>query len=354
MKIKNPYPPFLAILAAILFGISTPLSKLLLQETDSIVLAALLYLGSGLGVSILLIWQQSISSSKPSEAGIHRTDLPWLLGAILSGGVAAPIILMLGLKYSSASSASLLLNFEGVATTLLAALIFKEAVGKRTVFAIILITLSSILLTYQPTGQWELSFGAFGILGACSLWGLDNNLTRNISAKNPLLIVAIKGLSAGLFSLFLAYLLGKSLPDARQILMTLFLGFVCYGLSIILYILALRHLGAARTSAFFSLAPFVGMLLSILIFKELPQMLFFYSLPLMALGAWLLIGETHRHSHVHPRLEHEHAHSHPDQHHAHEHTHPDFLSGSHSHLHTHPLIEHNHSHTPDLHHRHQH
>jgi len=344
----------LAILAAILFGASTPLAKLLLGETDSIVLAALLYLGSGVGAGLLVASRKFLGGSGSVEARIRRADLPWLIGAVLAGGVAAPIILLLGLKNTSAASASLLLNFEGVATTLIAALVFKEAIGKRTVFAISLITLASILLTWQPPAARAFSVGALGILGACLLWGLDNNFTRNISSKNPLAIVAIKGLGAGTFSLVLAFFLGKSLPGVTQTLWALLLGFICYGLSIALFILALRNLGTARTSTLFGLAPFVGMLISLAIFRETPQSLFFYSLPLMVTGAWLMLRENHWHIHLHERLEHEHRHTHPDEHHVHAHADNDFFIGEHSHTHVHETIDHSHGHAPDLHHRHQH
>ena len=354
MQIKRIYPPLLAILAAILFGASTPFAKLLLGETDSIVLAALLYLGSGIGAGLLVASQKFLGRSRPVEAGIHRADVPWLAGAVLTGGVAAPIILLLGLKNTSAASASLLLNFEGVATTLIAALVFKEAIGKRTVYAVSLITLASILLTWQASAAWEFSAGALGILGACFLWGLDNNFTRNISAKNPLVIVAVKGLAAGAFSLLLAFFLGKPLPGVMHILWALLLGFICYGLSIALFILALRNLGAARTSTLFGSAPFVGMLISLAIFRETPQGLFFFSLPLMVTGAWLMLGENHQHTHVHECLEHEHRHTHPDEHHVHAHAEDGIFIGEHSHPHVHEDIDHSHAHAPDLHHRHPH
>ena len=354
MQIKKIYPPLQAILAAILFGASTPFAKLLLGEMDSIVLASLLYLGCGLGIAILLASQKYFAHLESTEARIRRADLPWLMGAILTGGIAAPIILLFGLKNSSAASASLLLNFEGVATILIAAVVFKEEVGKRTVFAITLITLASVLLSWQPAANWEFSLGALGILGACALWGLDNNFTRNISSKNPLIIVAIKGLAAGTFSLILAFLLGKSIPGIAQILLALLLGFICYGLSIVLFILALRNLGVARTSTFFGIAPFVGMLISIAIFKNIPRGLFLYSVPLMVIGAWLLLGENHQHAHIHERLEHEHAHSHPNEHHTHEHSQDAPFASEHSHKHLHEVFEHNHAHTPDLHHRHHH
>lgn len=354
MQLRRIYPPILAILAAVLFGASTPLAKLMLGEMDSIVLASLLYLGSGLGIGLLIAAQKFFTRSRPVEANIGRADLPWLAGAILTGGVAAPILLLLGLKNASASSASLLLNFEGVATTLIAALVFKEAVGKRTAWAVALITLGSILLTWQPAAALEFSLGALGILGACSLWGLDNNFTRNISAKNPLVIVAIKGLGAGGFSLLLALLLGKPIPGLAQIFPALILGFVSYGMSIALFILALRSLGVARTSTLFGSAPFVGMLLSLAIFRETPQISFFYALPFMVGGAWLMLKEDHQHTHVHERLVHEHRHAHPDEHHQHVDENGAAFSGEHSHLHVHETLAHSHAHAPDLHHRHRH
>ncbi len=277
-----------------------------------------------------------------------------ILAAVLFGASTPLSKLLLGLKNSSAANASLLLNFEGVATTLIAALVFKEAIGKRTTWAITLITLGSILLAWQPSANWELSLNALGILGACALWGLDNNFTRNISTRNPLLIVAIKGIGAGTFSLVLASLLGKTISAPTQIFFALLLGFVCYGLSISLFILALRNLGAARTSTLFGIAPFAGMIISIAIFNETPQSLFFYALPLMLGGAWLMLKEDHQHAHIHEHLVHEHCHSHPDEHLVHVHIQGEHFTGEHSHVHIHDDLEHAHPHAPDLHHRHQH
>ncbi|MAT41361.1 MAG: EamA family transporter [Anaerolineaceae bacterium] len=354
MQVKNLYPYLQAILAAIFFGISTPLSKLLLGEIDSIVLASLLYLGSGLGITILLLFQKKFSNTFSNEAKIGRPDIPWLFGAVLAGGVAAPILLLYSLRNTSAASASLLLNFEGVATTIIAALIFKEEIGKRVFFAMISITVGSILLSWMPTSNLQFSLAASGIVGACILWGFDNNFIQKISAKNPLIIVAIKGISSGIFSLVLAFLLKKSLPANNQIIFALLLGFVCYGVSIALFIMAMRNLGAVRTSTMFSTAPFVGMISSIAIFKNIPQGLFYYSLPFMFIGAWLMLGEHHEHTHIHGIIEHEHSHSHPEIHHEHTHIEDLHSSGKHSHKHIHDFIEHNHPHTPDIHHRHQH
>ena len=354
MPSKKVSPPLLALLAAVLFGFSTPLAKWMLGETDSVMLAAFLYLGSGLGVSLLLWMQKRAAKDQPVEAKITKKDIPWLLGAVACGGVAAPVLLMIALRHSSAASASLLLNFEGAATALIAALLFKESVGKRTVLAITLITLASILLSWNPSGSWNFSLGALGILAACALWGLDNNFTRNISAKNPLEIVAIKGLAAGSFSLLLGLALSRPLPDVRQILLAMFIGFICYGCSIVLYVLALRRLGTARTSTLYGVAPFVGAVVSLFLFKEQPQLQFIFALPLMMIGAWLMLKEAHSHRHLHPAVTHEHAHTHPDEHHQHVHADGSVFVGTHSHIHTHEVLVHEHAHTPDIDHRHVH
>ena len=344
-----------ALLAAILFGASAPLSKLLLQKIDPIPLAGFLYLGSGLGSWLLFAARSTGSRGRHAEAHLARADLPWLLGAVLAGGVGAPILLLLGLNRTPASTASLLLNFEAVATTLIAVLAFKEAVDRRILWAVGLITLASILLTWTG-GGWGLSLGALGILGACLLWGLDNNFTRQISAKDPLIIVGIKGLGAGSFSIVLALLLGKSLPGLGAVGLALLVGAISYGLSIQLFILALRGLGAARTGALFGLAPFVGTGLSLLFLGDRPQVLFWAALPVMLLGAWLMLTENHQHYHVHEALEHTHAHSHPDEHHVHEHPLDEYplVNGKHAHAHRHAETAHDHPHAPDLHHRHGH
>lgn len=345
---------FQALLAAVLFGVSAPLSKVLLGEVDPILLAAFLYLGSGIGSGILLAVQRASSQGRIVEAQLSRSDLPWLAGAILAGGVAAPILLMFGLLHTPASTASLLLNFEGVTTALIAVFAFKESVGKRIYLAVGAITLASILLSWTG-GAWGFSLAALAILGACLLWGLDNNLTRQISAKNPLVIVAIKGLGAGGFSLGLALALGNPFPALGMIGLALLLGAVSYGLSIQLFILALRNLGAARTGALFGIAPFVGSAFSLLFLRETPQALFLAAIPLMLFGAWLMLSENHNHQHVHSPVEHAHAHIHTDVHHNHLHPESDIaINGRHAHSHIHEVISHSHAHTPDLHHRHDH
>ena len=347
---KSSTLPFIlqALIAALFFGASAPIAKLLLgDDIAPIFLAAFLYLGSGAGTFLFRLTQRMLS--KDAEADIKSPDIKWLAGAIIVGGILAPIILMISLQNTPASTASLLLNFEGVGTTLIALLFFKEAIGRRAWIAILVITLASIFLSTNFDEGFGLSLGALGIILACVLWGVDNNFTRNISGKDPLAIVAWKGLVAGTFSFFLAYFLGNTLPSLTVILGTLVLGFVSYGLSTMLFIRSMRGLGAARTSALYGTAPLAGVLLSIFLFGEIPSFSFVIAAVLMIGGALLLINEEHSHSHTHTAMFHEHSHSHDDSAHGH-----DTAKGVHSHEHEHPAEEHEHDHMPDIHHRHGH
>lgn len=347
---SRSHTPFIvqALIAALLFGASAPLAKLLLGEVEPIPLAAFLYLGSGIGLLVLKIFQPA----KNSEAKIEKSDFCWLGGAILAGGVAAPITLLFSLKNTPAATASLLLNFEGVATTLIAFLVFKESVSRRAWLAIALITIASVFLSINLKAEWGFSLGALGIVAACALWGIDNNFTRSISEKDPLVIVTIKGLGAGSFSLIMALLFGSGFPAWEIVLGALLLGCLSYGASIVLFIHAMRGLGAARTSALFSTAPIAGICLSILIFREFPSWLFIVALPIMVVGTFLLANDDHEHDHRHEMITHEHSHSHDDGHHEHEHN--GVFSKKHSHVHTHDEISHTHHHMPDLLHRHVH
>lgn len=308
------------IVAAALFGLSAPLAKILLGEISGVMLASLLYLGSGVG---LLFFRGAFygKTSGQREAGIGRKDLIYLSGGIFAGGVAAPIALLSGLGSSPASVASLMMNFEGVATAIIAALFFKEAIGRRSWTAIMLVFLGSTILTFQP-GQWTVSLGALSILSACVFWGIDNNFTRNISSKDPVEIVTIKGLCAGTFSLIFALLLGDNIPGMYAILSALLLGFFSYGLSTVLFVYSLRNLGAARTGAFFGAAPFIGAFASFLILREELSVLFITALPLMLAGMCLLFSENHEHVHTHyvggQELIHKHPHL-PDTQHRHKH-----------------------------------
>lgn len=309
MARDRKYPIFLAVSGAILFGASAPLSKVLLGEVDPVLLAALLYLGSGAGLLLFKLIRR-LAGMQGGEP-LARADVPWLAGAVLAGGVAAPIILMLGLMSTPAATASLLLNSECVATTLLAAFFFQEYIGKRIWLAIGLVTAASIILTFNGS-QFGISPGAIGIILACILWGLDNNFTRNISSKDPLSIGIVKGLAAGSFSMALAVLSGSHMPSLSFVIGAMLLGSISYGLSIALFIVAMRYIGAARASAWFGMAPFAGVIISFLIFRGFPDITFLLSLPLMILGTILLFGEEHAHTHIHVHgtITHGHIHSH--------------------------------------------
>lgn len=346
-------PIIQALLAAALFGASAPFAKLLLGEVEPVLLAGLLYLGSGLSAALLGWGQRVRAKGVTVEAGLARQEWPWLAGAVLAGGILAPIVLLFSLRETAAATASLLLNFEGLATTLIAVWFFREAISRKIAGAIGLIAAASIILSWNSQGEWGLSLGALGILLACVLWGLDNNFTRRISAKNPLTIVAVKGLVAGSFSLLLGLLLGNPLPGWLTVLGAMVLGSLSYGLSIMLFILAMREMGAARTSALFSTAPFIGAILSFLILREPLDMRFGLGFLVMVIGAYLLVGEDHGHAHHHAYLVHEHRHRHDDDHHSHGH--PEGASQqAHAHPHEHSSGEHEHPHTPDLHHHHDH
>ncbi|MFC2077336.1 DMT family transporter [Candidatus Bipolaricaulota bacterium] len=341
------------ILAAVLFGISAPLSKLLLDGVDPLPLAALLYLGAGASLGLLLAIGRAFRLAN-TEARLERRDLPWLLGAILAGGVAGPILLLLGLQQTPAATASLLLNAEVVATGLVALAIFRESVGRQVWAAIAAVAVGGALLSVDPSTGWGISSGAILILAACLAWGFDNNFTARISLKDPKRIVAIKGLAAGGFSLLLTLGLGRPLPALRHALYALLLGAVSYGASIALFVQSLRRVGAARTGALFGMAPFVGVALSLLVFRALPQWTFFLALPLMVAAVVLLSREKHEHAHAHVNLAHTHRHRHDDAHHDHVHADRVVASVSHAHEHAHADHVHSHTHQPDPHHRHEH
>jgi len=345
---KSATLPFIlqALFAALFFGASAPIAKLLLGDVPPILMAAFLYLGSGTGIA-LVKFAQSVSA-KQTEAGIKAPDVKWLVGAIISGGILAPIILMISLKNTPASTASLLLNFEGVGTTLIALFFFRESISRRAFGAILAITIASVFLSTDFKSGFGLSLGAVGVITACVLWGVDNNFTRNISAKDPLTIVAWKGLVSGTFSLLLGLGLGQQLPVLTSILSILLLGFLSYGLSTMLFIYSMRGLGAARTSALYGTAPLAGVLLSIVIFKDPLTLLFGIAAIMTIAGALLLANEEHAHFHIHMPVVHEHRHTHDDEFHAHGKD-----DEIHSHEHEHPQTEHEHGHMPDIHHRHE-
>lgn len=353
---KNKVHPIIqALLAALLFGASAPLSKLLLVNIEPVPLASFLYLGSGTGLFIYKKVEQLIYKKEASEAPLTKKEIPWVLGSILLGGVLAPILLMSSLKITPASTSSLLLNFEGVATTLIALVFFKENIGKRVWFAIACITISSILLSWDFSNKWGVSIGALGIIGTCFCWGIDNNFTRNVSSKNPFSIVIIKGFCAGFFSLLLSLILRNPMPNLKIILIAMLLGFFSYGLSIVLFVFAMRSLGSSRTSAFFGTAPFIGTILAFTLFNNNVNIGFFLSLPIMILGTVFLLKDNHNHMHKHENIKHEHRHFHTDGHHNHTHIPGEVPpNGYHSHEHIHEQLQHLHTHTPDIEHRHTH
>ncbi|GLC29271.1 DMT family transporter [Clostridium omnivorum] len=355
MNKAKAYSMIQALLAAALFGASAPLSKILLGHIEPIPLAAFLYLGSGVGMILYRLAIKIIKKNKDNEAPLIKKDYPWLLGAVIFGGVIAPIILMYSLKITPASTAALLLNFESIATTIIAAGVFKEAIGKRSLMAILFITAASIILSWDFSNQWGLSIGTLGILAACICWGIDNNFTRNISSKNPFTIVTIKGFGAGFFSLILTLITGSMFPSIETVVKAMLLGCFSYGFSIVLFVLAMRNLGSARTSALFGTSPFIGVILAFILLREIPTVMFLVSLPIMIFGTVLLLKEEHCHKHIHEATIHEHRHCHEDNHHDHVHLPGEIpANGYHSHVHEHKEIEHEHQHMPDIHHRHTH
>jgi drug/metabolite transporter (DMT)-like permease len=342
-----------AILAAVLFGASTPFSKLLLGQINPLLLAGLLYLGSGAGLTLWIGFQRLILKAKNQEAGLRFKDLPWLAGAILAGGVVAPILLMQGLAVTPASSASLLLNMEGVLTALLAWFVFKENFDQRIMLGMAAILLGGVLLSWQSRPELGVPWGAIGIVGACFGWAIDNNLTRKVSATDPAQVAALKGLVAGTTNVLLAFSIGARLPAIPGLTGAALLGFFSYGVSLTCFVLALRHIGTARTGAYFSTAPFIGAILSLVLLQEPVSWLFWIAGGLMILGVWLHLTEHHAHLHRHEPLVHDHLHWH-DEHHQHAHTPTDPPGEPHSHVHRHEELVHAHEHYPDLHHRHKH
>ncbi|HYD63167.1 MAG TPA: DMT family transporter [Noviherbaspirillum sp.] len=346
-----------ALLAAVLFGASTPFAKLLTGETPPVLLAGLLYAGSGLGLSAWLLLRR-LARSTPSESGsITAGDLPWLAGAILSGGIIGPVLLMAGLSIVPASSASLLLNMEGVLTALLAWFVFREQFDRRIFIGMLLIIAGGVLLSWDggsPSPDSSLSWGALGIVAACLCWAIDNNLTRKVSASDAVQIAALKGLVSGLVNLVFAFVwLELPLPDPLRIAATGAVGFAGYGLSLVLFVLALRHLGTARTGAYFSAAPFVGAAISLVMLGEQPDGVFWVAAAMMAVGIWLHLTESHGHEHTHEHMFHAHPHFH-DAHHQHAHDFPWDGKEPHTHPHEHAPLTHSHPHFPDIHHRHKH
>lgn len=314
--------------------------------------AGLLYLGSGVGLA-LVRWVRSARGDGRRETPLCRADGPWLAGAILTGGVVAPTLLLVGLMSTSASAASLLLNLEAVATAVIAWVVFRENVDRRVGLGFLAILLGGVVLSLPSGGELGLSRGALLVAAACVCWGVDNNLTRRISGSDPSQIAMWKGLVAGGVNTGLAMATGARLPEAGVVLGVAGIGFLGYGVSLVMFIMALRYLGAARTGAYFSTAPFAGAAFALMIGQGRMDWALGLSGVLMLAGVWLHVSERHAHEHVHEGMEHEHRHVH-DEHHDHVHSPDDPPGEPHAHPHRHGRLRHSHAHYPDMHHQHEH
>jgi len=308
-------------------------------------MAGLLYLGAGIGLGCLGIFQ------KGERAKLKANEWPWLLGAIASGGIIGPVLLMLGLTGTPGTSASLLLNAEGVFTALLAWFVFKENFDRRIALGMVAIVAGAAVLSWSGSFNVDDFWPPLAVLGACFFWGLDNNLTRKVSLTDARKITTIKGLVAGTTNTAIALSLGAELPETAYILSAGLVGFLGYGVSLVLFVIALRDLGTARTGAYFSTAPFVGAVVAIPLLGEAITVQLLIAGALMAFGVWLHLTEMHEHDHEHEALEHTHVHVH-DEHH--DHYHEEIPEGAHVHWHRHAPMRHKHPHYPDAHHRHEH
>ncbi len=341
---------FFGLVSAVLFGASTPAAKLLLGAASPQLIAGLLYLGSGIGLAAT----QAFLGRSVSEAPLRRADWPWLTGATLAGGIFGPVLLLNGLARTTAAATSLLLNLETVATALIAWFVFREHTTPRMILGTLVIVLGAMVLAWSGTPTLANASGPLLVAAACAFWAIDNNLTRNISGGNPFTIATIKSVVAGCVNTTAAlFLFHDRLPGIAVVAVIGFVGYVGYGLSLVCFVLALRNAGTARTSAYFSTAPFVGALASIGLFHgEVDWRLGIAGL-LMGIGVYLHLTEKHAHEHIHSASGHEHVHVH-DEHHRHEHAPGDLLGEPHSHAHRHEMLVHSHPHFPDLHHRHGH
>jgi drug/metabolite transporter (DMT)-like permease len=350
----NRHAVVLALISAALFGVSTPAAKALLGAIDPIVLAGLLYCGAGLGVAILRRFGRPLlSQPDAAEVPLGPKQLPWLAGAIVAGGITGPLLLMAGLARTEATTASLLLTLEGAATALMAWFVFHENFDRRIALGMACLVTGAIVLSWSGQPTLSTLFGPLAIVGACVAWGLDNNLTRKVSLADPLQIVELKGLIAGPVNLALGLATGSALPGLAESLAAGVVGFLGYGVSLTLFILALRQLGTARTGAYFSTAPFLGTLAAVAFLSEPVTGQLVGAGLLMAIGVWLHLTEHHEHEHVHEPMEHAHPHVH-DEHHQHVHAPRDPRGEPHTHVHRHERLKHKHPHVPDMHHTHRH
>jgi drug/metabolite transporter (DMT)-like permease len=336
-----------ALGAALLFGASTPLAKLLLSGVSPWLLAGLLYAGSGVGLSLYRMVRRA-----PRQR-LSAFEWLWFAGAILSGGVVGPVLLMLGLARSPASTAALLLNVEGLFTAFVAWFVFRENFDVRIALGMVAIVAGAAVLSWPEQARFADVMPALLILGACLAWAIDNNLTRKVSLADATWIAAVKGLSAGGVNLVLAFVQGAAWPPVSDVAGALLLGCFAYGVSLVLFVVGLRDLGTARTGAYFSVAPFFGAVVAVVLLGEQVSERLVIAGGLMAIGVWLHLTERHRHEHVHEVLEHEHMHVH-DAHHQHRHDDATPYARKHSHRHGHEPLSHSHVHFPDAHHRHDH
>jgi drug/metabolite transporter (DMT)-like permease len=340
----------LELASAVLFGASTPFAKILLGSVDPWLMAGLLYIGAGLGLSVVHL-SRRVLRLPTVEAPLRRPNMPWLIAVILFGGILGPLLLMFGLARADAAATSLLLNLEGLATMGIAWVVFRENVDRRLLLGAFAILAGAVLLSWQ--GEASFRWGGLLIAGACLCWGIDNNLTRKLSSSDPVQIAMLKGLVAGAINLTLALSHDAALPSSGIIAAVGVVGFLGYGVSLALFVLGLRYLGTARTSAYFSLAPFVGAVLAVTMLGEPLSLQLLVAGALMGFGLWLHLAERHEHEHVHEPMEHEHRHRH-DEHHQHAHTASDPPGEPHTHCHRRVRLVHRHPHYPDLHHRHGH
>ena len=280
-----------AILAAALYAINVPLSKLLLNHVEPTMMAALLYLGAGLGLFIYGMIEKNIGKGESKER-LTKKELPYTVAMVILD-IAAPILLMIGITMTNSANVSLLNNFEIVATSIIALVIFKEVISKKLWFAIALVTIASVVLSFEGEGSFSFNQGSLFVLGACLCWGFENNCTKMISNKSSVEIVVIKGTFSGAGSLIVALILGEHIPTIQWIICALLLGFVAYGLSIHFYIMAQNSLGAAKTSAFYSVAPFLGVAFSMLLLNERPSIQFYVALVIMIISTWLKVEDTY-------------------------------------------------------------
>ncbi|RLA13649.1 MAG: EamA family transporter [Gammaproteobacteria bacterium] len=335
-----------ALGAALLFGAGTPLAKWLLDAINPWLLAGLLYLGSGVGLTLYR------HLSHAPTVRLPRSEVAWFAGAILAGGIIAPVLLMFGLTGMPASGASLLLNAESVFTALLAWFAFKENFDRRIALGMFAIVAGAIVLSVPSGARIIGLWPTLAILGACFAWGVDNNLTRKVSLTDATWIASVKGWVSGIVNLSLAFLLGATMPTFQNLVGAMTVGLFAYGVSLALFVVGLRHLGTARTGAYYSVAPFFGAWLAVLMGEPITLPLLLAG-TLMALGAWLHLTERHEHRHDHEEIEHSHEHFH-DEHHLHAHDYPVTPGTKHSHRHRHEPLIHTHPHFPDAHHRHDH